>query len=298
MALNSEECTVAMRYAACLSCLLLLLVAACGSGDSADVTEDKEPVHTANNNNQDNTDRPGAMTGRRAAELFERAGDKIDTNRHAAALPLIERAVELAPDNGQYHSRLGDVLIELRHFARAHEAFLRAAEIETGSTRVQMLSRAAFASHQLAREAFREGEHEQALDFIRNSLELQPASGDAWLLKGDALFTLDNNNAAAKAFSNAADMLPGARRNLALYKMAQAHHANHEFAKAEVGYTRAIELGYTEGDIYGWRAQARMALGRRDEAIQDLRLAITHATSIQARREFEADLADLLGSDE
>jgi len=286
-----------MKYA-CLGCLLLL--AACGSGYEPETNADKRD--TAPVEPVEQVERPDTAVDdankRRAAELFARAGDAILEQRLPEAAEVMELAVELDPTNGEYHARHGHVLEKLLRFGDAREAFLTAARYESGRNRAELESRAAAASHHMARRAYIDGNNRPALEHIRDSLKLNPASGEAWLMKGFILFNMDEGEDAVEAFGHAADILPGAQRNEALFWLGMSHHRLEQFEQADAAYTRAIEAGYRAGDIYGWRGRVRADLGRRAEAIHDLNRAIDLASGHVAREEFRQDVADLQARDE
>src|SRR5579883_786588 len=124
----------------------------------------------------------------RLARLHRQAGNT------AAAVHWVRRAAETAPDDPAIQDAAAEALFELRDFAGAEAAGRRLVELQSDSAPGRIKLAAALS----AMERFPE-----ALDHLEHAIRLDPAAPSAHSLKGVALLSLGEVDAAAGCFEQA-----------------------------------------------------------------------------------------------
>ncbi len=230
---------------------------------------------------------PDAAPGDRAHRLAEAAGRAIDDGRPDAALPLLEQAAELAPDQAAVHIQLGRALNNLRRLPAARAAFERAVRLDP---------RSADAWTGLGHVSRGLADLDTADDAFRRALDLQPGSARALsnlasvrLAQGrieDGLRLLRQSVAAdpsdPKVRSLLGDALQGIGRHV----------------EAEAAYAEALGIDPDHADALAGMGAVMDALGRYGDAERLLRMALdrrpgdpvaagslTHVLELQGRGE-------------
>jgi Flp pilus assembly protein TadD len=261
-----------MRHTALI---LVLFLTACGGGNNAAESQSAQPAPR---------DRSAELS--RARDLHARATRLTAEQKPVEAIPLLEQAVELAPENASYCADLAKAYLEVRRNAEAREYAMRAAKVAAPAQRDEIQGYAALASHRMASEAYRANEDKLAREHLRDALELRPSDGDLNLLLGYIEFRRKVYDEAEAAFRLAADVTMGAPRREALHWMGQAQFAQEQYEEAASTYTGLINEGVTAHDVYGWRAYCHTQLGRGTEARRDFELAAEYASSPDKRKEY------------
>jgi len=270
-----------MRY---LALLPLFLIVACGSGDNAAVNQTASACSAP------------TRDGRNPAEakrLFDEAAELLGKSDNSGAADLLEQAVKLDPENGEYHARLGHTRLALLRYEDARLSFIRAADLHEGPRRYELNTRAAYCSHKLALQAHGKGDLKAALAHIDDSLRLNPSEFAAHMLRGDILTALTDYPAAVEAYGNAADVGAGDDRNRALAWKGQSQFHSAAYRAAIETFTGLIDAGVDAYEVYGWRAYCYYQIGKKPEATSDFNQAALRTKDSAKRQEYEAALKAL-----
>ena len=107
-----------------------------------------------------------AASGGDVDELFKKSVGLIETDRASEAIPLLRRAIELAPNHGRLHHYLGYALLKERQLPAAQKEFETALKLEPGNV---------YSEYFLAQTLDAQGLRERALSLY----EAIVASGNA-----------------------------------------------------------------------------------------------------------------------
>lgn len=272
-----------MRYAAIL---LIAFLAACGGNSEPEKPNAPKPDVSREDSTQ------------RADSLRDRAKALLQQSNYEAALPLLQEATDLAPQDWQNHAQFGIALEKLKRYAEALSHFEIAAKLAQGQERADLRARIADSHHKLARAAYDAQENKLAIEHLRDGLRLRPAEPEMNLLLGFTHYRLGEFAEAEKAFSVAATGFMQPQRYEAQFWWAQTLTQQQKHEEAVEAYTVLIEQGVTGNDVYGWRAYSKYALGDVGGARRDFVSAVEYASSAAKRSEFSDQLQALSRSSE
>jgi len=179
----------------------------------------------------------------------------------AAAMELLRRAVQIAPEVARLHLSLGGVLMQLGQDEAARGAFLRALELDPNLVEAHgVLGHLQLRDGELeeAESRFRIGR--RAVDAFENEDPLILLGlGNVQLARGDAVN-------AAKFLSRAAELRP---EDAAIQTaLGRAFFAQEAFAFAEQAFTNAVRLSPDSTFAWLFLARARMRQNK-DEVARD-----------------------------
>jgi tetratricopeptide (TPR) repeat protein len=163
--------------------------------------------------------------------LHAQAVHLFESGKLSAAVDLLQRVVSTAPDNANYHSDLGTVLVVAGRPDEAIAAFRRAIAVNP---------QLATAHYNLGNALKQTGELPAAIDAYRRAAALSPNEFETHTNLGIALLESEEMEEAAAAFSRAAALrpqLPEAHTNLAM-ALLNADRAD----KAIESYRRALRI--------------------------------------------------------
>jgi adenylate cyclase len=188
--------------------------------------------------------------------------------RHAAAIPVFERATLLAPDNPNAFNNLGGAYLHLGDFDKSAKAFARSLAIEP---------RRASYSNTGAVEYYR-GRHREAAQMFRKAIALAPADHRLWGNLADALLFGSQAAEAQKTYRRAFELAEG---ELAINPKHAVNQAQAAYYASRLGdgdrARRSIAVALAEGDddyyVHYYVALAELGLGDRDDALAHVRRA-------------------------
>jgi tetratricopeptide (TPR) repeat protein len=186
-------------------------------------------------------------------DLLTRGKALIAQKQYAEALPLFERATQLAPGSFGAWANLGYVFGELNRWQEALTAFDRALALNDRNAAVW--NNKGNALNELQRYA-------EALVALDRALALNPNLAQAWNNKGNALDELGRDEEALAAYDRALALDP--KNAGTWYNKGNALYDLKRYAEALVAYER----GFDPNDWRDWSARANVlrALGRTAEA--------------------------------
>ncbi len=203
---------------------------------------------------------------------------------------LIEEAVRLNPELWQAHYDLGRIKLALGDAEGALRAFLQAYRENPEDPRVllglasaydalgkaedayriaRLAVKAAKGSDKiealflLGKNAYRLGRYQEAVEALRQVVEVRKSDADAWFWLGLALYAAEDYGQAVKALERAAE-LDG--RVEVLEALGAAYLAARRFADAEQVFTEVVEKDPTRAEAWYYLGWALKALGREAEA--------------------------------
>jgi tetratricopeptide (TPR) repeat protein len=179
------------------------------------------------------------------------------------ALPVLQRATQLLPDDAETFYYLGSALQDRVHLAGAMASYKRALELRPNY---------AEATVNMANVLRDCGRLDEAVAGYRRVLELQPELAEVHNNLGNAFLQLRQIDAAATSYRRALEIKPNftaAHSNLgnALRSLGQPR-------EALVSYRRALEIEPDFADAHNNLGNARLELGQADEAVQCYRRAL------------------------
>jgi tetratricopeptide (TPR) repeat protein len=175
-------------------------------------------------------------------DLLTRGKALIAQKQYAEALPLFERATQLAPGSFGAWANLGYVFGELNRWQEALTAFDRALALNDRNAAVWNNKGNALNELQRYAEALDElGRDEEALAAYDRALALDPKNAGTWYNKGNALYDLKRYAEALVAYERGFD--PNDWRDWSA--RANVLRALGRTAEAEAAEKRAKELGWT-----------------------------------------------------
>ena len=196
-----------------------------------------------------------------AADLVTRGSALNAQNKYAEALPLFERATQLAPDSFDAWFNLGYTFELLGRHADALQANERATTLDPNSNA---------ASYNLANALHNLGRYEEALaEYERN---FDASDTRDWNGKGNALRSLGRHEEALEAFDQALAINPN--DTIGSYNKGLTLNDLKRYEEALDAY----EQNFDANDIRDWdsKGNALRSLGRYDEALD----AFDHALAI------------------
>lgn len=247
-------------------------------------------------------------------ELLRESSERLDMGEPAAAIELLERAVELAPDSAEAHALLGRALALDDRYLAAEEALRKAVALgrqdlatwfylgstlwengklgdaeEAFRSALERGGRSPLLVHQLGRLLLWQGRGAEAAALLREVAETTPGAPDVLLDLARALELAGDLQAARSAYGRAVELAPEdshARYGLAavLGRLGESEAAAREQAVYRRLYEeeqeRVRQEGLTEARVA--RGQDLVRTGRAREAIAHLRALPETATSLAA----------------
>jgi len=164
-----------------------------------------------------------------AEQLFRQAADLIDKDRPGAAIPLLRRALELAPNEGRIHHYLGYALMKSSQLPAAQKEFEIALKLEPGDV---------YSEYFLAQTLDMQGFREQALALYERILSSGNVIYDTYQRLGQAYARKKEYDKAVAMLQQALQQTPwdGSLHTQlgAIYrKMGREEEAKQEFAEGE-----------------------------------------------------------------
>ncbi len=173
-----------------------------------------------------------------------------------AAITLLARACELAPDFAGPFVNLGNVLQATGRLDEAVDAF------QKGLT---LAPEQAETANNLASALNALGRHEEALDSCTQALAGNPNLGAAHVNMGNALLAMDNAKEAMVSYKKALELNPA--DSTAHFDLGNAEMKLEKYDAAHASYTRAVSLDFSNAEKHYNLGNACQALDRFDEAI-------------------------------
>ncbi|MBT6094327.1 MAG: tetratricopeptide repeat protein [Rhodospirillaceae bacterium] len=173
-----------------------------------------------------------------------------------AAITLLSRACELAPDFAGPFVNLGNVLQAMGRLDEAVDAF------QKGLT---LAPEQAETANNLASALNALGRHEEALNSCTQALAGNPNLGAAHVNMGNALLAMDNAKEAVSSYKKALELNPA--DSTAHFDLGNAQMKLEKFDAAHGSYTRAVSLDFSNAEKHYNLGNACQALDRFDEAI-------------------------------
>ncbi len=133
---------------------------------------------------------------------------ELQEGRPAAALPLIERAIDAAPQESRYQSGRGQVLVALERWGEAADAYRRVIALDAGAADGYLALGAALQAG---------GDYAGAIDAYEGALRIDPQLADALMNVGYCQQRAGRPRAAEAAYRRVLALrpdYPGARSNL------------------------------------------------------------------------------------
>ncbi len=118
----------------------------------------------------------------------------------------------------------------------------------------------------LGRNAFKDGEYQEAADLLRKASELSPRLKEVYMLYGGALVELGQPAEAIAAFEREAEISPQNGKNL--FQLGRAYLQLKDYANAVDAYQRALQLAPNESSTYYALVTAYTRWGRQDLAAE------------------------------
>ncbi|MGH9381243.1 MAG: tetratricopeptide repeat protein [Thermoanaerobaculia bacterium] len=251
------------------------------------------------------------------AELLREGRELLQAGDAAAAVGVLERAVEVAPESADGHALLGRALALDDRYLAAEEALRKAIALgrqdlatwfylgstlwengrlgdaeEAFRTALERGGRAPLLVYQLGRLLLWQGRGAEAVTLLREASETTPGAPDVLLDLARALESAGDLQAAREAYGRAVELAPEdshARYGLAavLGRLGESEAAARERAVYRRLYEeeqeRVRQEGLTEARVA--RGQELVRTGRAREAIVHLRALPETATSLAALAE-------------
>lgn len=132
--------------------------------------------------------------------------------------------------------------------------------------------------------------YEEAIKLLNNITEDNPR---LWYMRGVIYSDLGDNDNAIECYKKALAL--NKRFYLSYRALGNLYFKMHDYTNAEKYYSRAIEVNpHRFAPIYKNRAIARLELGKKEDAIRDLRLYIEQYPDARDRRAIENTIRELL----
>ena len=185
------------------------------------------------------------------------------TRRIAEAAQLLERALEVGPDDPTTHNNYGNVLRELKRPGEALRCYERALQIKPD------YAEARYNQGNALREL---GRHDEALGSYQRAIELRPAYAAAYYNSGLTLHELGRLPNALACFELALQIKPDL--HAALHNRAVVLQQMGRFADALESQQQALQIKPDVAEAWHGRGNALHALGRLQEALASYERAL------------------------
>jgi tetratricopeptide (TPR) repeat protein len=190
------------------------------------------------------------------------------TEQPLMALLDYTQAIELDPTNAKYHYNRGCVLSHaLNNDADAIPDFEQA--IRFAPYHVQAHQECCFCLVIMGRPNL-------AWEHATTAQALAPDDSVSYFCLGQALLSLKRYDESVRSFERAVELNPGSANDWSALGRARCSVGGAaELKLAEMAYSKALELEPTSASYFCRRGQVRLELGLMDEAVADLRHALT-----------------------
>lgn len=186
-----------------------------------------------------------------------KGGERFVAGKQRQRLALEQRHLELFPNDALAHLNVGRTLFALGRDDEALVHLDRAVDLGAGER--------ALLSRGIAR--FEWGDYDEAASDLRQAVQLDPGSADAWTVLGMAAQALEDPEASAAAFRRALQLHPDHPLALNSFGVLLAELGEHE--RAEAHYRQALAI-LPEHPVAGSNLAALLAeRGRSDEALDE-----------------------------
>jgi protein O-mannosyl-transferase len=186
-----------------------------------------------------------------------------DRGQYAAALPLLERAVERQPNYGMAQNNLGLVLVHLGRPAEALDHCRLAAALNLSDANAHNNLALAFATL---------NRYSEALPEARTAVELNPQMAAARVNLGGILVALGHGAEGIAELRQALSLAPD--NAAAHYNLGLALHAAGDLPQAVLEFQEAVRINPLNASAHASLAGALAALGRMDAALPHAREAL------------------------
>ncbi len=198
-------------------------------------------------------------------ERVQRAINLQALGRLAEALPVLEAAVAEVPGDVFTRGVLAGTYVMQGEYDKALELHRGSAALDPKSEGPAL----GMAGIHLLR-----GEPAQAEAEIRRALELEPESATAEVLLGRLAVARRDEQGALAHFRRAIEMDPGSTGPLAWNNIGYVHLLAHRLDEARAAFEEAIGIDELNGGAHDGLANVLIAEGRREEAKDELALAL------------------------
>ncbi len=227
-----------------------------------------------------------------AAEIaLHYAHTLVALDRRAEAVPALERAVGLTPDNIAAWRLLGETLIDLDRVNEAHAAMQRVRGLEEAAhgAEVERAERREEARElvEAAVAAAAAGRADEALAGLREAAELSPGDPAPGMLEVRLLVSLDRHD---EALARADELVAAQPGSADLHHLRGMVHYSVGDAAAEADLRRAVELAPEHREARTGLALALVEQGELDEAEALLDAVLAEAPGDDLARRAKARL--------
>ena len=218
-----------------------------------------------------------------------RAAARAALGRHANAVEDYTKAISLNPKVAEYYARRALSYEAMGNGEKAKADFRRALDVDArnevakeGLKRLAAAGPATAAakddaSLEEARRACGKPKSEGAFEACTKIIAAEPNNAGAFVLRGNALQSLDRRSEALADYTRAIEIDPNTVHAYeAYFSRAAIFYRNFEFAKALTDMEKVFELNPNPGQalIFSIRGGIYERLGKKDEAIADYRRAL------------------------
>jgi tetratricopeptide (TPR) repeat protein len=210
------------------------------------------------------------------AQVYSAIGDYDQALEHYAAV------MKMDPNYSEYYNERGNLYLRLGRLEEARDDYLKAMELSPPYHEV-------FAN--LGQCHRRMGDMQKAIGCYSRALDLNPDLTLALLGRARAHEELENFQAAIDDYTAALALDPSQWDALASRGILYYQQQDRNLSLAD--FNRAIELQGKQLELYLNRATVLSDLGRRDEAICDLEMALSMDPGEEDRQEIESRLENM-----
>ncbi|MCC6887171.1 MAG: tetratricopeptide repeat protein [Hyphomicrobiales bacterium] len=254
-----------------LVAVFVLNVATAHAETRADCAQERDPQLAIRACTQLIRSQPG-----HAQHYINRGWSYYSAGNDKAALSDALRAIKLNPKSSEAFRLHGRVLLSMREFEKAEQAFSAAIKLAPRDPRGYVGRGDALSQRDRGLEA--------EADYSR-ALELDPGHVEAWLARGRVRLTWQGFKDALSDFTRALELRPGNAEAHDLRAWALHHLGRLDEALSEV--ERALmraDSGATTASALETRAHVLQGLGRFDEAAADARKALSLDPDLEQAR--------------
>ncbi|AKB51048.1 TPR domain protein, putative component of TonB system [Methanosarcina barkeri str. Wiesmoor] len=199
----------------------------------------------------------GLYTIYHANSPYNEVNDLMELGRDEDALKVINKSIDIDPNNDYAWNIKGNVLYHLGRYDEALQAYDKAIAINPNYVD---------AWNSKGNALYRLGKYDEALQASNKAIAINPNYADAWNGKGNALYGLGRYDEALQAYDKAIAINPNYAyawngKGNALYRLGR-------YDEALQAYDKAIAINPNYADAWNGKGNALYGLSRYDEALQ------------------------------